>query len=80
MVLPCRHGQGLSTGKVHWPWLDHLEPRKRPWNVFRFISHKFEAKLHQEGNDVTAADEYWLVAIGKFSHRVDSLGAVFLVA
>jgi len=37
------------------------------------MSRRFEAKLHQEGNNVTAADGYWLVAMGKSSPRVGSI-------
>jgi len=69
-------GKGSSKVqcRVHywpaWPWFDHLEPRNRPGTVVGYISHRFAAKLHQEENDVTAADVFWLVAIGKFLHRV----------
>ena len=35
--------------------------------------NKFDAKLHRGGNDVTAADEYWLVALGEGSPRVGSI-------
>ena len=56
-----------------WPWLDHPEPQTRSGTFFRYISHKFEAKLHQEGNDVTAADRVWLVGLGKGSPWVGSI-------
>jgi len=37
--------------------------------TFLYISRKFVAKLHQKENGVTAADGYWLVALGKGSPR-----------
>ena len=47
---------------------------KTAWDRFSlYISHKFEVKLHQEGNSVTAAYGYWLVAMGKGSAWVGSI-------